>query len=126
VNRSFRIAALSAVLLLYVAPALLAQEASQEAVDKAVAAKAEQAKAAVQEAQGILGREGFAIYFGGAFGAGLVILGAGYGISKIGASAVESMARQPEVAGNIQTAMIVSAALIEGATFFALIVCIAV
>lgn len=57
-------------------------------------------------------------------GAGLVILGAGYGIGKIGASAVESIARQPEVAGNIQTAMIIAAALVEGATFFALIVCI--
>ncbi len=64
------------------------------------------------------------ILLGGAFGAGLVILGAGLGIGKIGASAVESMARQPEVAGNIQTAMILAAALIEGATFFALIVCI--
>jgi len=60
---------------------------------------------------------------GGAFGAGLVILGAGYGIGRIGSCAVESMARQPEVAGNIQTAMIISAALIEGATFFGLIVC---
>jgi F-type H+-transporting ATPase subunit c len=61
--------------------------------------------------------------FGAALGAGLVILGAGFGIGKIGAAAVESMARQPEVAGNVQTAMIISAALIEGATFFALIVC---
>lgn len=60
----------------------------------------------------------------GAFGAGLVIIGAGLGISRIGAAAVESMARQPEVAGNIQTAMIIAAALIEGATFFGLIVCI--
>jgi F-type H+-transporting ATPase subunit c len=60
---------------------------------------------------------------GSAIGAGLVILGAGYGIGKIGSSAVESMARQPEVAGNVQTAMIIAAALIEGATFFALIVC---
>ena len=57
-------------------------------------------------------------------GAGLVILGAGYGIGRIGSSAVESMARQPEVAGNINTAMIVAAALIEGATFFGLIVCL--
>jgi F-type H+-transporting ATPase subunit c len=64
-----------------------------------------------------------AIYLGGAFGAGLVILGAGYGIGSIGARAVESIARQPEVAGNIQTAMLISAALIEGATFFALIIC---
>ncbi|MHB0955305.1 MAG: ATP synthase F0 subunit C [Pirellulaceae bacterium] len=63
------------------------------------------------------------IYLGGAFGAGLVILGAAYGIGNIGARAVESMARQPEVAGNIQTAMLISAALIEGATFFALIIC---
>jgi F-type H+-transporting ATPase subunit c len=70
-----------------------------------------------------VGRSAFAIYLGGAFGAGLVILGAGYGIGKIGSAAVESMARQPEVAGNIQTAMIIAAALIEGATFFALIVC---
>ena len=60
---------------------------------------------------------------GAAFGAGLVILGAGFGIGRIGGQAVESMARQPEAAGNIQTAMIISAALIEGATFFALIVC---
>lgn len=122
-NRSFRIAALSALLLLYAAPVLLAGEPPQETT---AAEKAALARAAVQEAQTILGREGFAIYFGGAFGAGLVILGAGYGISKIGSCAVESMARQPEVAGNIQTAMIISAALIEGATFFALIVCIAV
>ena len=61
--------------------------------------------------------------FGSAFGAGIVLLGAGLGIGRIGSSAVESMARQPEVAGNVQTAMIISAALIEGATFFALIVC---
>jgi len=57
-------------------------------------------------------------------GAGLAIIGAGLGIGKIGASACESMARQPEVAGKIQTAMIIAAALIEGAAFFALIVCL--
>lgn len=70
------------------------------------------------------GAERFSIFFGGAFGAGLIILGAAFGIGRIGSSAVESMARQPEVAGNIQTAMIISAALIEGVTFFALIVCL--
>lgn len=63
------------------------------------------------------------IYLGGAFGAGLVLIGAGLGIGRIGAAAVEGMARQPEVAGKIQTAMIIAAALVEGATFFALIVC---
>ncbi len=66
---------------------------------------------------------GINILSGGAIGAGLVLLGAGFGIGRIGSSAVESMARQPEVAGNIQTGMIISAALIEGVTFFALIVC---
>jgi F-type H+-transporting ATPase subunit c len=60
---------------------------------------------------------------GAAVGAGLVILGAGFGIGRIGGQAVEGMSRQPEAAGSIQTAMIISAALIEGATFFALIVC---
>ena len=59
-----------------------------------------------------------------ALGAGLVILGAGLGIGRIGGQAVEGMSRQPEAAGSIQTAMIISAALIEGATFFALIVCL--
>lgn len=59
----------------------------------------------------------------GAAGAGIVMLAAAFGIAKIGAAAVESMARQPEVAGDIRGAMIVAAALIEGATFFALIVC---
>ena len=61
---------------------------------------------------------------GSALGAGIVILGAGFGIGRIGGSAVESMARQPEVADKIQGAMIVAAALIEGATFFALLVCL--
>ena len=59
-----------------------------------------------------------------AVGAGLAIIGAGLGIGKIGASACESMARQPEMAGSVQTAMIIAAALIEGAAFFALIVCL--
>ena len=66
---------------------------------------------------------GGGIEFSGAFGAGLVIIGGGYGIGKLAASAVESMARQPEIAGSIQTAMIIAAALIEGVTFFALIIC---
>ena len=56
-------------------------------------------------------------------GAGLVIMGAGYGIGKLASSALESMARQPEVAGSIQTAMIIAAALIEGVTLFALFIC---
>ena len=62
--------------------------------------------------------------FSGAIGAAVTIIGAGYGIGRIGASAVESMARQPEVAGDIRGAMILAAALIEGVTLFALIICI--
>ena len=60
---------------------------------------------------------------GAGLGAGIVMLGAALGIGRIGSSAVESMARQPEIAGAIQTAMIIAAALIEGATFFALYIC---
>ncbi len=68
---------------------------------------------------------GSLISFSGAFGAGIVMLGAGFGIGRIGAAAVESMARQPEASGDIRGGMILAAALIEGATFFALIVCLA-
>ena len=75
-------------------------------------------------AQDAAGSSSFSMNLGAAFGAGLVIVGAGFGIGRIGSSAVESMSRQPEAAGNIQTAMIISAALIEGATFFGLIVCL--
>lgn len=57
------------------------------------------------------------------FGVGLTVIGAAYGISKLASSAYEGMARQPEVAGTIQTAMIIAAALIEGFTFYALFIC---
>lgn len=57
-------------------------------------------------------------YLGAGIGAGLVTLGAGFGIGKIGAGATEGISRQPEAAGKIQTAMIISAALIEGVAFF--------
>jgi F-type H+-transporting ATPase subunit c len=53
---------------------------------------------------------------------GLVIIGAAMGIGNLAKGAVESMARQPEIAGQLQITMIIAAALIEGATFFALIV----
>jgi len=60
--------------------------------------------------------------FGAAIGAALTVIGAAFGISKIGAAAAEGIARQPEAAGNIQTASIILAALIEGATLFALVI----
>ncbi len=55
-------------------------------------------------------------------GAGLSIIGAGFGFGRIGSAALESMARQPEVKDDIGRNMIVIAALLEGATFFSLIV----
>ena len=61
---------------------------------------------------------------GAGIGAGLAVIGAGLGIGRIGGSAVESMARQPEMAGQLQGAMLVSAALIEGAALFAIVVCL--
>ena len=64
------------------------------------------------------------INLGGAFGAGVVVIGAGLGISRLAAAAFESMARQPEVAGDIRGGMIVTAAMVEGAAVIGLIVCI--
>lgn len=60
---------------------------------------------------------------GGAIGAGLVVIGGAKGISGIGGRAVESMARQPDASGSINVAMIITAAMIEGATLFAVVVC---
>ena len=57
------------------------------------------------------------------FGVGLVVIGAALGISRLASAAYESMARQPEVSGSIQTAMIIAAALIEGFTCYALFIC---
>jgi F-type H+-transporting ATPase subunit c len=59
---------------------------------------------------------------GKAVGAGITVIGAGIGIGRIGGNMTESMARQPEIAGNIQTAAIILAALIEGAALFALVI----
>lgn len=58
----------------------------------------------------------------GAIGAGLAVIGAGIGIGKIGGSAMEGIARQPEASGKIQTAMIIAAALVEGVALFGVVV----
>jgi len=68
------------------------------------------------------GDAGIAI-MGAGIGAGLVALGTGLGIGRIGGSATEAIARQPEASGKIQTAMIISAALIEGVALFGVVVC---
>ena len=65
------------------------------------------------------GGAGLAV-FGAAIGAGLAAIGAGLGIGKIGGSAMDAIARQPEASGKIQTAMLIAAALIEGIGFAAL------
>jgi F-type H+-transporting ATPase subunit c len=66
---------------------------------------------------------GGAFLLPGAIGAGLVAIGGGYGIGRLAGYALEGMSRQPEVAGSIQTAMIIAAALIEGFTFYGLYIC---
>jgi F-type H+-transporting ATPase subunit c len=68
------------------------------------------------------GGRGWGRGLGGGIAAGLAVVGAGLGIGRIGGSAVESIARQPEMAGPIGTNMIITAALVEGAALFAVVV----
>ena len=63
---------------------------------------------------------------GAAIGAGLAVIGAGLGIGKIGGSAMEAIARQPEASGDIRMNMIIAAALIEGVALLAVVVCVLV
>jgi F-type H+-transporting ATPase subunit c len=89
------------------APALMAQEH--------VGSEAAGAAATPAAASGLA-------KLGGAIGAGFAVIGAGIGIGRIGGSAVEAMARQPELSGAINNTMIIAAALIEGAALFAIII----
>jgi len=61
---------------------------------------------------------------GAGIGAGIAAIAAGIGIGRIGGSALEAIARQPEAVGDIRTNMIIAAALIEGVAFFAIVVCL--
>ena len=61
--------------------------------------------------------------FGAGIGAGIAAIGAGMGIGRIGSSAMEAIARQPEATGDIRTNMILTAAFVEGAALFAVVVC---
>ena len=67
-----------------------------------------------------------AAYLGAAIGAGLVVIGAGRGIGNIGGSATEAIARQPEAGGQVFTAMLLSAALIEGVALFGVVLALLV
>lgn len=60
---------------------------------------------------------------GAALGAGLAVIGAGLGIGKIGGSAMDAIARQPEATGKIQTNMILTSAFVEGCALFAIVAC---
>ncbi|HVX14570.1 MAG TPA: ATP synthase F0 subunit C [Pirellulales bacterium] len=102
--------AIAAIVLL---PAMAQEVAAQEAASTGSPAVS----------QGLLFGAGDGMFASGAFGCGVVVIGGAYGIGRLAGSALESMARQPEVANNIQTAMIIAAALIEGFTFFALYIC---
>ena len=62
-------------------------------------------------------------FLGAGLGAGIILIGGGLGIGKLAASAMEGMARQPQSAGTIQTAMLIAAGLLEGVTFLALVIC---
>jgi F-type H+-transporting ATPase subunit c len=75
-----------------------------------------------QTATPLIGDKGLAV-FGAAFGAGVVTFGAAKGIGHLAGQAMEGIARQPEAGGRIGTNMIIAAALIEGFTFFALVIC---
>ncbi len=79
----------------------------------------EMAPEAVSSGLDILGKG-----LGAGLGAGLAVLGGGLGIGRLAASAMEGTARQPEAAGDIRLGMIISAALIEGFTFFGIVVCL--
>ena len=68
------------------------------------------------------GGSGYGLGIGAGLAAGLAVIGAGLGIGRIGGSAVESIARQPEMAGPIGTNMIITAALVEGVALFAVVV----
>lgn len=59
----------------------------------------------------------------GALGAAIAVIGAALGIGKIGSSAMEAIARQPESAGDVRSTMIIAAALVEGVALFAIVVC---
>lgn len=72
---------------------------------------------------GLLAVEALAA-LGATLGAGIVAIAAGIGIGKIGAAAMEAIARQPEAAGDIRSNMIVIAALVEGVALFGVIVCV--
>jgi F-type H+-transporting ATPase subunit c len=99
--------------MIMMVPMMLAETAAPESAE--VIQQATSAFDLVAKSIGILG---------GVLGAGLIVIGAARGIGNLAGSAVEAIARQPEAGGRIFTTMIIAAALIEGVTLFALIICL--
>lgn len=113
-------------MVLSVVSAAFAQEAAPAAADQAAApaaaAEATDAAPAAEAEVAAPANNSYKILV--PIGCAFIIAGAGWGIGRIGGNAVDAMARQPEAASAIQTAMILAAALIEGATLFALVICL--
>jgi F-type H+-transporting ATPase subunit c len=106
-------------MLIAVCVVLAAPAVAQDDTAEAPATTAEDNDATTDNAAPLAGLN----KLGAGIGAGLALLGIGLGIGRIGGQAVEGISRQPEAAATIQTAMIIAAALIEGAGFFALAIC---
>ena len=113
-------------MVLSVVSAAFAQEAAPAAADQAAApaaaAEATDAAPAAEAEVAAPANNSYKILV--PIGCAFIIAVAGWGIGRIGGNAVDAMARQPEAASAIQTAMILAAALIEGATLFALVICL--
>ena len=112
-----KVLAVMAVLAILAAPAAVFAAGEAAGGDTAAVQPAGAGGSRLFDARG-------AAFFGAAVGVGLVIIGGALGIARIGSGAVEAMARQPEATGNISTAMLITAAMIEGATLFAVVVCL--
>lgn len=117
-RRKLSVLGLAGLVLMAFAAPTLAQEDEE-------AAPAHNDPAVHEEDGGfnVFGDKGTAL-LGGAIGAGLVVMGGAAGIGRIGGSAVESMARQPEASGSINGVALITAAMVEGATLFAVVVCL--
>ena len=115
-----RVILLSLVVLVFLAAPLMAQPHAAGTTPGTESAKvqaADKAGARTFDSPG-------AAFFGAAIGAGLVLIGGGLGIGRIGGSAADSIARQPEASGSITGVALITAAMIEGATLFAVVVCL--
>src|SRR5438309_1284582 len=116
ISKAVRVITLSLAALLVMSAPALAQEKTFTAADVERIEKAKTPQSVTFSGAGLAA----------GLGMGLTIIGAGLGLGRIGASALEAMARQPEVAPRVQTAMIIVAAMLEGATLASVALCFVV